>query len=192
MGGALAGAAVGAAGEAVNLDVAAIIKETGALVKAAKGKDDTKKSSVYNMELPKGLDKKKLGNPKYKKASKRIECTWQSLNDDILEYWGLQEKSGHDVKFSAGVDYTVVTYPGLVEPIVQDLYVWGEVDYNTVACYVMSSVMNYDISIRTNPNDKDPRGVVFFDFKLDTGLHKEQGRFKFDIVGANCTPSGGW
>jgi hypothetical protein len=176
----------------INLDVAAIIKEVGELIKAAKGSDATQKSNVYNMQLPSKIDKKTLGKPSYKKGSAERTVTWQSVNDDILESWGLNEKSGYDVKFTAGVDYSVVTYPGLVEPIVQDLYCWGKVNYNTVAAFVMSSTMKFDASIRTNPNDTDPRGVVYFDFSLDTGLDREQGKFKFDIVGASCSGSGGW
>lgn len=191
MGGAAAAAA--AAGSVkVNVDVAEIMKATTDLLKAMKGQKGTQATKPFSMALPKGVAKKDLGKPSYAKGGATKSVTWQSINDDILEYFGMQEKSGYDVKFTASVEYTVVTYSNLVEPIIQDMIVTGDVSYNTVAAYVMSSMMKYEISVRTNPNDTMPRGVVIVPFSLNTGLDSEQGQFKFDIQGTSCSVSGGW
>lgn len=176
----------------LNIDVAAIITASGTLLRSAKGSDATKESSHYNMPFPK-IDPKQLGKPKWQNVkSTPLSYTWQSNNDDIMEYFGLQEKSGYDVKFTGRLQYRILTYENLVEPIIRNLWVYGAVNYNTFASYVMSSKMNYEIDLSTAPNDTKPRGRVYFDFSLDTGLDRDKGRMLFNIEGATCKPSGGW
>lgn len=174
-----------------NIDVAAIIEESGALLKSAKGSDATK-SSHFNMPFP-SIDPEKLGKPKWQNViGSTLSYTWQSVNYDILEYFGLQEKSGHDVKFTGRLECRFLTYENIVEPLIRNLWVYGAVNYNSVAAYVMSSKMNYEIDLSTAPNDTKLRGRVYFDFSLDTGLDRDKGRMVFNIEGATCNASGGW